>query len=105
VPGTALLLLGLWRRRFRPISYGDCVAMAISFPQPRYMPCAACGGAVERASEDKHVCEPSRLVDFQMFQLRDEIAGIDGELGNFLDTPRGRFEVWWAERERRRHRP
>jgi hypothetical protein len=75
--------------------------MAIPFPQPRYMPCADCGAALERGSEEKHVCERARLIDFQMIQLRDEFARIDGEVGEFLDTPRGRFEVWWAERERR----
>ena len=75
--------------------------MGIPFPQPRFMPCAECGAAVERGGEEEHVCERSRLVDFQMFQLRDELAAIDGEVGDFLDTPQGRFEVWWAERERR----
>jgi endogenous inhibitor of DNA gyrase (YacG/DUF329 family) len=76
--------------------------MGIPFPQPRYMPCSDCGAAVERAKEDKHVCERTRLVDFQMIQLRDEVASVEDELGAYFDSPQGRFEIWWAERERRR---
>lgn len=76
--------------------------MGIPFPQPRYMPCSDCGAAVEQAKKDEHVCNRTRLVDFQMFQLREEVAGVEEELGEYFDTPQGRFELWWAERERRR---
>jgi hypothetical protein len=65
------------------------------------MPCSDCGAAVERASTQEHVCDRSRLIDYQMFQLRDEMAAVDGEVAAYLDSPRGRFELWWAERERR----
>ena len=75
--------------------------MGIRLPQPRYMPCSDCGAAVERASRDVHVCDRARLVDYQMFQLRDEVAAVESELGAHLDSPSGRFELWWAERERR----
>ena len=76
--------------------------MGIQFPQPRYMPCKDCGAAVERASTDEHVCDRARLIDYQMFQLREDVAGVEGEVGAYFDSPRGRFELWWAERERRR---
>jgi hypothetical protein len=76
--------------------------MGIPFPQPRYMPCSDCGAAVERAKADKHVCERTRLVDFQMIQLRDEVAGVEDELEAYFESPQGRFEIWWAELERRR---
>ena len=76
--------------------------MGIPLPQPRYMPCTECGAAVERGERDKHVCERGRLVEFQMFQLRDEFAALDAELGAYFDSPRGRFELWLAERERKR---
>jgi hypothetical protein len=75
--------------------------MGIPFPQPRYMPCSDCGEAVERGSEDEHVCDRGRLLDYQVFQLHAEVEGIDKELDAFLETPRGRFELWWAARERR----
>jgi hypothetical protein len=76
--------------------------MGIAFPQPRYMPCVECGAAIERGSEQEHVCDQARLLDYQVFQLRDEVEAIDAELAAFLDTPQGRFALWWAERERRR---
>jgi hypothetical protein len=75
--------------------------MIVQFPQPRFMPCSDCGAAVERVAAGKHVCERERLVEYQMFQLRDEVADVESELGEYLDSPSGRFEVWWAERERR----
>jgi len=75
--------------------------MGIRFPQPRYMPCSECGAAVERANTDEHVCDRAQLVEYQMFQLRDEVAAVEGEFGAYLDSPSGRFELWWAERERR----
>src|SRR5205823_575293 len=50
----------------------------------------------------QHVGERGRLLDYQMFQLRDEVAAVESELGAYLDSPSGRFELWWAERERRR---
>jgi hypothetical protein len=74
--------------------------MCPAFPEPQYMPCSDCGAAVERARRDEHLCERDRLVDYQMFQLRDEVAAIDNELSAYLDSPQGRFEVWQAERDR-----
>ena len=76
--------------------------MGIPFPQPRYMPCSDCGAAVESVRRDEHVCDRARLVDYQMFHLRDDVGGVEGEVGEYFDSPRGRFELWWAERERRR---
>jgi hypothetical protein len=74
--------------------------MGLSFPQPQHLPCADCGAAVERSRQDEHVCDPERLVDYQLFQLRDEIETFQDELAGYLDTPRGRFELWCAERDR-----
>jgi hypothetical protein len=75
--------------------------MAIPFPQPRHVPCSDCGAAVERSREDEHVCNRDRLLDYQMFQLRDDIGAVGDELAAYLDSPRGRFELWCAERDRR----
>ena len=75
--------------------------MGVVFPTPRHMPCPECGAAVERAEKDAHVCDPDRLVDYRMFQLRDEVAAVEDEVGVYLDSPEGRFELWRAERLRR----
>jgi hypothetical protein len=79
----------------------NLICMGIPFPRPLHMPCSECGAAVERPKQDEHVCEPDRLLDYQLFQLRDEVAALEGELVVYLDSPRGRFELWCAERDRR----
>jgi hypothetical protein len=72
-----------------------------SFPQSRYMPCPECGGSVDRAEAVAHVCDGEQLLDFRLFELRDEIAAFDGQLAAWLASARGRFAAWLAERDRR----
>ena len=83
------------------MAWAPSLAMAIPFPQPGHLPCSDCGAAVERSLQDEHECNRERLVDYQMFQLRDDIGAVGGELAVYLDSPRGRFELWCAERDRR----
>jgi hypothetical protein len=47
------------------------------------------------------VCDVERVLDFRLFQLRDEIAAFDAQLAEWLRTARGRFAAWIAERDRR----
>lgn len=68
----------------------------------RYMPCPECGESVERTEREGHVCERERWLDYRLFQLREEVEAFEAELGAFLETPRGRFELFYAERARRR---
>jgi hypothetical protein len=75
--------------------------MALPFPHPRYLPCSDCGAAIEQSRSEEHVCERERLLDFQMFQLRDAVDAVEGEVAAYLDSPRGRFVLWCAERNRR----
>ena len=70
-------------------------------PQPRHMPCTQCGASVALAESDEHVCDGERLLDFRLFQLRDEIAAFDSELSFWLGSAEGRFAVWLAEQTRR----
>jgi hypothetical protein len=62
------------------------------------MPCADCGASV--AGVAAHVCDSDRLLDFKLFQLREEIAAFDAQLTEWLFTPHGRFATWIAERDR-----
>jgi hypothetical protein len=71
-----------------------------SFPESRFMPCAECGASVEQAEADAHACDRERLLDFRLFQLRDEMAAFDEQLAAWLASARGRFAAWLAERER-----
>lgn len=66
----------------------------------RFMPCPECGASVERGSE--HTCDPERLLDYQMFGLREEIETVQSGFAQFLQTPRGSFEQWLAAQEVRR---
>lgn len=72
-----------------------------SLPQPRYMPCPDCGESVATESRPEHVCDDERWLDYQLFQLRDEIAAFEDQLAAYLASPQGRFELWDAERRRR----
>jgi hypothetical protein len=73
-----------------------------SFVQSRFMPCPDCGSSVERADSAGHRCDPARRLEYQLFRLRDGVAALEDDIGRFLTSPRGRFELWYAARERRR---
>jgi hypothetical protein len=72
------------------------------FFEPPHMPCEECGASVARDEREEHVCDPARRLDYAMFRLRDERGAFDQDLRAYLNSPRGRFDVWLAERERRR---
>ncbi len=74
--------------------------MSAPFAHPPFMPCPECGASVAVASEAEHQCNPERRVDYELFQLRTETAGLDGEIEEYLSSTRGRFEQWYAEHDR-----
>jgi hypothetical protein len=67
---------------------------------PRYAPCADCGAAVDRSALDEHVCDPERRLDFQLLLVRSEVDGFERELATWLASTHGRFEQYYAARER-----
>jgi hypothetical protein len=73
-----------------------------SLPQPTNMPCPDCGVSVAREAVGQHVCDKAQRATYELFQLRLETNRFDTELTSWLETPRGRFAVYYAERERRR---
>jgi hypothetical protein len=75
--------------------------MSSSFAHSHYMPCVECGASVALREREAHACNPERLLDYRMFHLRSEVAGFEGDLQGFLDSPHGQFAQWLAERERR----
>ena len=64
------------------------------------MPCPDCGASLAAEARDEHVCDPERRADYLMFQLRDEIAGLERGVHEYLTSPHGRFAQWLAERRR-----
>ncbi len=73
-----------------------------TFFASHHMPCVECGASVHVADADGHECEPSRLLEYRLFLLGDEVAGFDAGLSDYLSSPQGRFAQWLAERERKR---
>ena len=43
-----------------------------------------------------HRCERERLVDYQMFGLRRDVACLEERIREHLESSFGRFEVWLA---------
>lgn len=78
--------------------------MFSSFVQSRFMPCPDCGSSVERAQAARHSCDPERRLEYQLFRLRDGLQALEADIGAYLASARGRFEVWYAARERRHGR-
>ncbi|HVD26346.1 MAG TPA: hypothetical protein VNB86_10165 [Gaiellaceae bacterium] len=72
-----------------------------ALPQPTHIPCPECGASVVRDALPLHSCDAERLLDFRLFQLRDEIDAFDDQLTAWLRTAAGRFATWIAERDRR----
>jgi hypothetical protein len=68
------------------------------------MPCPDCGASLARDERESHVCDEERRLDYQAIQLHHEFAGFDDELALYLDSPAGRFELWYAERDRSRRK-
>jgi hypothetical protein len=73
-----------------------------AFFQPAFMPCVECGASVGRADRESHMCDGERVLDYLVFQLRSGVAAFEADLEAWLSTPSGRFERWYAERDRRR---
>ena len=72
-----------------------------AFFESAFMPCAECGASVRAGERERHTCDPERRLEYRIFQMRDEVAGLDLSLGAYLETPEGKFAQWLAERERR----
>jgi hypothetical protein len=71
-----------------------------AFPQPHYTACLSCGASVARGEALSHVCEPGQRLDHLLAQLLGELAHFEQEFVEYLESPRGRFEAWYAARRR-----
>lgn len=69
------------------------------FPAPSLLPCPDCGAAIS-IEEDEHVCDAERRRWHELFLVNVEVAKLDDELRTYLDSPQGRFGLYYAERER-----
>ena len=62
--------------------------------------CSGCAEELPARDLRLHVCDWWRWLDHQIELRRDELLGFECELGAYLESPRGRFDLWYAERER-----
>jgi hypothetical protein len=74
--------------------------MSLPFPTPDHLPCPDCGASLPVAADTAHVCDEDRQLDFQLVELGPDIARFDDDLGEWLDTPAGRFARFIAEYDR-----
>jgi len=72
------------------------------FPAPSSLPCPDCGAEISLNGEG-HECDEERRRWHQLFLVNGEIEKLEHELGEYLTSPRGRFEAYYAERERLVH--
>ena len=63
-------------------------------------PCSGCGDELPAALLRLHVCDWWRWLDHQVDLRRDEVDRFERELGAYLVSTRGRFDLWYAERGR-----
>lgn len=66
----------------------------------RIATCPGCGTGVPARVLNVHVCEWGSWLDHQVSLRRGELDRFERELGAYLDSPGGRFDLWYAERER-----
>ena len=64
------------------------------------MPCPDCGESVDAGLRADHRCDEERWVTYQLFQLRDEVTALESQVAEYLASPHGRFELWYAARTR-----
>ena len=69
---------------------------------PHLTPCPGCGATLPLRELRTHVCDWARWLDHQVSLRRDELERFERELGAYLDSPQGRFDLWYAGRERHR---
>jgi hypothetical protein len=74
----------------------------IELPEPDEESCPDCGASVAREDAHAHECEPDDVLDYRLFLERVEPVTLNEELAAYLASPRGQFEAWYAERQRRR---
>ncbi len=63
------------------------------------LPCPACGAAIALDGGD-HVCDDDRRRWHQLFLVNAEIEQLEHEVRAYLSSPEGRFEAFYAERQR-----
>jgi hypothetical protein len=62
--------------------------------------CPGCAAELTTRELRLHVCDWWRWLDHQVELRQDELQSFERQLGAYLDSPRGRFDLWCAARDR-----
>jgi hypothetical protein len=71
----------------------------LGFPSSSSLPCPECGAEIS-LDGDGHECDEERRRWHQLFLVNSEIGVLEDELREYLASPQGRFEAFYAERAR-----
>lgn len=66
----------------------------------RRVQCPGCGVELPSSALRLHVCDWWGWLDHQVTLRRDGLDRFELDLGAYLESARGRFELWYAERMR-----
>jgi hypothetical protein len=64
--------------------------------------CPQCGAALPTPLRNPHLCDWWDWLDHQVHARREELNRFEDELGSYLASPSGRFDLWYWERRRLR---
>ena len=67
---------------------------------PQYLPCLECGVSLPLPQLRTHVCESDEWLDYQVLARRQELDSFEQDLGVYLASSKGRFDLWYAARDR-----
>lgn len=62
--------------------------------------CPGCGSLIPRRLVSIHPCDWFQWLDHQLELRRGELDRFEEELAAYLDSPRGRFALFYAQRQR-----
>lgn len=74
----------------------------MTFPTgpPQHLHCPECGASVPQRQLRDHFCDWEDWLDYQVLSRRQELESFEHDLGIYLASTRGRFDLWYAARER-----
>jgi hypothetical protein len=71
-------------------------------PVPAYLNCPDCGTSVSTDAVDAHACDERHRRDHVERTAAASVAEFEAHYRSFLETPQGRFALFYAQRTRRR---
>jgi hypothetical protein len=71
----------------------------LGFPAPSSLPCPECGEPI-LLDWGEHECDEERRRWHQLFLVNGEIERFEDEVREYLSSPQGQFDAFYAERER-----